>query len=54
MRNYEIIPLPKLRRMYQRRRKLRKMATEFVITVMVPATYGIVIGLMLLGLWVTT
>lgn len=52
-RVYEYIPLPELRRMYKRRRRIRKMAMEFAVTVMVSAPYGIMMGLMLMGLWIT-
>lgn len=53
MRKYKIIPFPELRRMYRRRRRIRKIAMEFAVTMMVSVPYGIGIGLMIMGLWIT-
>lgn len=52
MRNYNYIPLPELRHRYQRRNRIKRILAETVIEVVFMAVYGIVMGLMLTGLWI--
>lgn len=53
MKQYEYIPFPELRRQYRHKRRIRKMLTGFIETMIISAAYGIAIGLMLTGMWIT-
>lgn len=53
MRRYQYIPFPELRRQYERRRRLIKALADITIVVTISASYGIVIGLMVTGMWFT-
>lgn len=53
MHRYQYIPFPELRRQYQYRCQRRKLLAQLSITVLVSAVYGIVIGLMVTGMWFT-
>lgn len=51
MRNHDYIPLPELRRQYQYRNRLKRILAEIAIEAAFMAVYGIIMGLMLTGLW---
>lgn len=52
MRTYKYIPFPELRRKYERRRRLRKALAELVIKIFISAACGVMMGLMLTGMWI--
>lgn len=53
MRAYKYIPFPELRQQYRRRQRPLRAFIEITIAVTISASYGIMAGLMLAGLWIT-
>ena len=53
MKSYKYVPFPKLRQQYRRRQRLLKALADITIAVTISASYGIMAGLMLAGLWIT-
>ena len=53
MKSYKYVPFPKLRQQYRRRQRLLLAFTDITIAVTISASYGIMAGLMLAGLWIT-
>lgn len=53
MKQYNYIPFPKLRQQYRRHQRLIRAFTDITIAVTISASYGIMAGLMLAGLWIT-
>lgn len=53
MRAYKYIPFPELRRKYERRRRLWKALEELVVKILISVTCGVMMGLMLTGMWIT-
>ena len=53
MRAYKYIPFPELRQQYRRRQRLLRAFIDITIAVTISASFGIMEGLMLAGLWIT-
>ncbi|MCI8534757.1 MAG: hypothetical protein HFG68_04190 [Hungatella sp.] len=53
MKTYQYIPFSELRRQYRQERKRRKQLAEFVKMSLLAIGYGIIMGMMAAGIWVT-
>ena len=53
MGTYKYIPFPELRRQYRQERKRKKQLAEFVKMSLLAIIYGIIMGMMAAGIWVT-